>query len=328
MVLLPMKWSVKHIGFALILLFFVSACKEKSIQSDSELVVDTQLEAPEFNEDSAFAYIEKQVNFGPRVPGSSAHAQCSEWLIAKLKEFGAEVYVQRTELKSPVGKMVPCINIIASYNKAAEARILLCAHWDTRPWADQDIERTEQPIDGANDGASGVGVLLEVARQLQSKTLSSGVDIIFFDVEDSGVSGQEDSYCLGSQYWGKNLHVPGYRASAGILLDMVGAKNALFTMEGTSMQIAPEFVKQVWSTAHALGHGKHFSYSITSPIIDDHMYVYRLTGIPMIDIIQHEPASASGFGHYWHTHKDNLSVIDKSTLNAVGETVLSVVLAY
>jgi len=323
-----MKSNAKNIFILILLISGIAwSCKSQPEVTHEPVTEEESVSVarPAFSADSAYYYIYKQVEFGPRVPGSEAHEQCATWLSNVLEDFGAEVKVQTTTVTTADKKKVPCYNIIGTYNPGAKNRILLGAHWDTRPWADQDNQDVDKPIDGANDGASGVGVLLELARQLKNKGTDLGIDIIFFDVEDSGLPNVEDSYCLGSQYWARNLHVAGYTASKGILLDMVGAANATFTLEGTSMQIAPDFMRSVWNIAHQLGHGKYFQFRQTAPIIDDHLYVYRYTRIPMIDIIHYDATTMSGFGKYWHTHNDNMSVIDKATLQAVGETVLAAI---
>lgn len=316
-------------NFLLLFVAFVlvSACRGNGEQPVLEVPQDvtTVVERPDFSADSAFYFIHKQVEFGPRIPGTEAHEQCAIWLANVLENHGAIVQTQTTQVLTAEGKSVPCYNIIASYNPDADKRILLAAHWDTRPWADQDNNDVDKPIAGANDGASGVGILLEVARQLKLKGTETGIDIIFFDVEDSGLSEVENSYCLGSQYWAKNPHKPNYYAYKGILLDMVGSEDATFTMEGASMQINPDLVNEVWNTAHQLGYQRYFLFKKTSPIIDDHVYVYKYTRIPMIDIIHNDPTTISGFGKYWHTHEDNMNIISKNTLQAVGETVLATI---
>lgn len=292
-----------------------------------------KVEVPYFNSDSAYAYIEKQVNFGPRVPNTKSHLECANFLESKLKDFGAEVIVQDFNAKAFDGTILKSKNIIGQFFPEKKSRILLFAHWDTRPFADHDenAELRDKPIDGANDGGSGVGVLLEVARQLASKQTNLGIDIIFFDSEDYGqpdhknLAYKEDTWCLGSQHWAKNPHKPGYTARYGILLDMVGAKNAFFTKEGTSYYFAPGIVDKVWNTAARLGFSDYFIFQQTNPVTDDHLYVNQIANIPSIDIIQHDPISKSGFGKYWHTHNDNMDVIDKNTLRAVGQTVLEVI---
>jgi len=307
----------------------VPEAKEK--QKTETNVQQSIKEAPEFNADSAYYYIEKQVLFGPRVPNSKEHAQCAEWLKNKLASFnGWEVQIQEFKAKAFNNIMLNGKNIIASYNKEASKRILLFAHWDTRPFADQDTKDKNKPIPGANDGGSGVGVLLEIARQISLNPLNIGVDIILFDAEDYGqpdgtmMQRKQDTYCLGSQHWAKNPHVPGYRANYGILLDMVGAKDATFTMEATSMYYASNIVEKVWAVAHKLGYGNYFLYKRTDGITDDHYYINAIAGIPSIDIIQYDPETRSNFGKYWHTHDDNMSIIDRNTLKAVGQTLLHV----
>ncbi len=293
--------------------------------------------APVFSADSAYAFVEKQVAFGPRVPNSSAHRKCGDYLIAQLKAYGGSVTAQDFTTTAYDGTKLSARNIIAAFNPQASKRILLAAHWDTRPFADKDTIKVKQPIDGANDGASGVGVLLEVARILATATEKPavGIDIIFFDVEDYGIpefakDGEFPSdpnmysyYCLGSRYWGQNLHKPGYSAYYGILLDMTGGKNATFYKEQTSMEVAPSIMNKVWEIGQALGYGQYFQNIPVSGIIDDHVLVSNYTKIPMIDIIA---MSRDGyFGDYHHTHADNMDIIDKNTLKAVGQTVLQTI---
>ena len=217
-------------------------------------------------------------------------------------------------------------NIVASFNPDAKKRVLLCAHWDTRPWADEDIVDQDKPILGANDGGSGVGVLIEIARQLSQNPIDLGVDIVLFDAEDYGNSDIVDSYCLGSQYWSKKPHIPGYKAKYGILLDMVGAEGAYFFQEGVSMHYAADVVKKVWETAHKAGYRQYFIFNQFdfSQLTDDHLYVNRYAKIPCIDIIQYDKNNPKGFGSFWHTHEDNMNIISTATLKAVGQTVLEV----
>lgn len=291
-----------------------------------------QLKRPNFNADSAYFFVEKQVGFGPRVPNTEAHQTTKLYLSDKLRQYGFTLYNQEFNATSFNGKTLKLTNIIGSYNEGNPNRILLFAHWDTRPFADQDTKDKSKPIDGANDGGSGVGVLLEVARQIQIEKPKIGVDIIFFDGEDygqpSGGMTQRipKTWCLGSQYWGKNPHKSDYTPRYGILLDMVGAQNALFTKEGISMYFAPDVVEKVWNNASKLGHGNHFVFQETNHVgEDDHLYVNQLAKIPSIDIIQYDPETMA-FGKHWHTHDDNMNIIDKSTLKAVGETVIYTVL--
>ena len=289
--------------------------------------------SPEFNSDSAFLFIKNQVDFGPRVPNSAAHKFCGDYLVSKLEEFGASVIEQNVILKTYDNIALNARNIIGVYNPESKKRVLLFAHWDTRPFADQDQNKKiqTQPILGANDGASGVGVLLEIARQLKKSPLDIGIDIIFFDAEDWGQPNYEtnliqgDWYCLGSQYWAENPHIPNYRANFGILLDMVGASNATFYKEGYSIEYASNVTEKVWSLASRLGYGDFFINIKGGYITDDHVPVNKFHRAPSIDIIHTSEDSPHGFGDFWHTHNDNINIIDKNTLHAVGQTVLEVI---
>ncbi len=291
-----------------------------------------QQNVPAFDADSAWVFVENQVKFGPRVPNSEAHVACGNYLTSELKRFGAQVYEQEATLTAYNGTQLKAKNIIGSYNPENSKRVLLFAHWDSRPYADHDKDPAnhKKPIDGADDGASGVGVLLEMARQFSIKSPAIGIDIIFFDAEDYGTPEfvkeyKENTWCLGAQFWAKNPHVKGYKADFGILLDMVGAKNASFFKEATSMRYAPQVVEEVWSTARDLGYGKFFINAEGGAITDDHQYVILGRNIPCIDIIYTDPESDNGFGPHWHTQNDTMDNIDRETLKAVGQTVLQVV---
>lgn len=295
--------------------------------SDAEPTQKVDVPTPTFNEDSAFFYTKKQVDFGPRVNNTKAHIACGDWMIAFLKQYADTVYIQPCELKAYDGKILISRNIIASFNIHNPQRIAIASHWDTRPIADQDTIRKNEPIDGANDGASGVAILMEIARILHTNKVGTGIDLILFDAEDDGqpegiAPPNEDSYCLGTQYWCKNPHFNGYKAEFGILLDMVGAPNATFTKEGMSMRYAAPYVDYVWKIANEQGFGYYFRNDETAGIIDDHKYVNELAKIPMIDIIDRTNNTPSGFGAYWHTHQDNMKMVDKKTLKAVGQTLL------
>ncbi len=280
-----------------------------------------------FNADSAYAFVERQVGFGPRVPGSKSQRDCAAWLEGMLRRDCDTVVVQSVSVKAGDGKMLPCINLVGSFHRAAQRRYLLLAHWDSRPWADMDTRDKDKPIDGADDGASGVGVLLELARQLKQTPLPAdvGVDILLVDVEDYGkTEWGDDSYGLGTQYWARHPHVAGYRAEGGILLDMVGARGARFPMEQTSRMYAQSLQEKVWQTANAAGFSSYFSYEMSAGgVTDDHTFVNEIAKIPTIDIIHLTRATPSGFPAHWHTHKDAMPVIDRSTLGAVGNTVLA-----
>jgi glutaminyl-peptide cyclotransferase len=318
--------------FLMVLAFVVTACEnDGKKQSAAKKEEVKKVVAPSFNEDSAFSFVKKQVEFGPRVPGSKAHANTAKFLENTLKAYGANVIIQSGKIKTYDGKSFDLKNIIASFQPKASKRILLAAHWDTRHIADQDSKDKGKPIDGANDGGSGVAVLLEVARQMSLKNPTLGVDIILFDLEDYGqpddsnLPEMRDSYCLGSQYWAKNLHVPNYRPMYGVLLDMVGGENVFFTQEEVSRTFAPQVVEYVWQKAAQAGYSSNFSYEHTPAIIDDHYYINSIANIPTIDLIHRDASSVSGFWKHWHTHEDNIANIDKKSLKVTGQVLMQLV---
>lgn len=312
-------------------LFLFSCTQEKKKETAVEIKPEHAAVVPQFNADSAYAYVKTQVDFGPRVPLSKAHADCEEYLVTELKKYADSAIVQKGTVSTFDNKKIECRNIIAQFNPQQKRRVLLCAHWDTRPWSDADTIRRDEASDGASDGASGVGVLLEIARQLKQSKPAIGIDIIMLDMEDYGqpedsrFPKQENTYGLGTQYWANNLHVPNYYAEYGILLDMVGAKNAVFARERYSLEFASSAVAKVWNTANQIGYSDYFPFRDGGYITDDHYYINTVANIPCIDIIQHDPTTRSGFGSYHHTHADNMSIIDKNTLKAVGQTLLQVV---
>lgn len=309
------------------------SCGQKTVNNTSSVAQDYKQVSPDFNSDSAYHFVDKQVAFGPRVPNSEAHKACGDYLVAELERFGATVTQQKADLKAFDGTILHARNIIGAFNPEKTDRVLLFAHWDTRPFSDKDPDEKNYhtPVQGANDGASGVGVLLEVARILKEKAPDLGVDIIFFDAEDYGTptfvhdipSGE--GWCLGSEYWSKNPHAPEYKARFGILLDMVGAPDATFYKEAISRQYAQGIVEKVWGTARDLGYGKYFIDKNVGGITDDHVPVNENRGIPSVDIIHLDLNTDSNFGWYHHTTKDDMNNVSKETLKAVGQTVLEVV---
>ncbi|MCY7351966.1 MAG: M28 family peptidase [Cytophagaceae bacterium] len=313
---------------------FFFSCRTKPKTSDEKTTEPALVKAPAFNGDSAYAFVAKQVAFGPRVPNSKAHEACGDWMVAQLKRYGFAVTEQRFITPTYDGTRLKARNIIGSYNPSAARRILLGAHWDTRPFADKDTAKLkDKPFDGANDGGSGVAVMLEIARIIQASPDKPkvGIDLIFFDVEDWGekdgmqpVSATQSFWALGSQYWAKNPHKPGYSAYYGILLDMVGAKGARFPKEGSSMRYASSIVNSVWAMADRLGYGEYFPDDTGGDIMDDHTAVNEVLKIPMIDIVETKIGNNLTFGSYHHTTRDNLATMDRRTLKAVGQTVTQV----
>ncbi|MBN2174385.1 MAG: M28 family peptidase [Bacteroidales bacterium] len=318
----------------LLLVMIFSACGDNQNKSHKSTESKKIISIPQFDADSAFQFVKHQVDFGPRVPNTTEHSACAQYLYGKLEVYCDTAMIQSFKTRAFDGTILHAKNIIGSFNPENYNRVLLCAHWDSRPFADYDPDPANhrKPILGANDGASGVGVLLEVARQLQSQSPPVGIDIVLFDAEDYGPpqdtqrDTEMDYWGLGSQYWSANPHVPGYFAKYGILLDMVGASDARFYMEGFSLYYAPGVLKKVWNTAHRIGYENYFYFEEGGYIDDDHKYINEIINIPTIDIIHMDKESAnSSFFEYWHTVKDNMDVIDKTTLNVVGQTLLTVI---
>ena len=295
--------------------------------------------APVFNADSAYAFTAKQVAFGPRVPNTKAHIATGNWLVAKLKSYGLKVMEQPFEAMTFDGTNIHARNIIAQYQPQAARRVAIFGHWDTRPFADNDKVKKNALMDGASDGASAVAVALEMARVLtqqpDSLAPNVGVDFIFFDAEDWGhddttqkdlkdqlAGSGTDSWCLGSQYWAAHLLPVNYKAEYGVLLDMVGAKGATFTREETSRNSARTALDKIWNTASQLGYSNFFRFEDTGGITDDHVYTNR-AGIPTIDIY-HYNSPTDFFPAYHHATTDNMSIIDRKSLKAVGQTMLQV----
>ena len=335
-----MKELKKHLYILGCLVFLVSlvSCSKKP----------AEVERPSFSADSAYAYIEAQMAFGPRVPNSAAHTQCAVWLIEQLRAYGAEVELQKGQMPDYRGHMQQIYNIIGHFNTPQtinRPRILLGAHYDTRSWCDEEDDYTERlyNVPGANDGASGVGVLLEIARQLgiriqDTASIQTPVDIIFFDCEDQGTPRlytgpeREDTWCLGSQLWATNyadqitnpkslITPPQYQF--GMVLDMVGAPDATFPKEMYSSQYAGNYQQQIWKSADKLGYGALFTKQQSYPITDDHYYVNVIAGVPCVDVIHYDVRHATGFAPWWHTRNDDMRNISKPTLQAVGEVVMS-----
>lgn len=332
-----MKQILSTLSYAFIfcaLLSVGTACGNNSRGNTAKTDSIAMAPSPDFNADSAYAYTAAQCAFGPRVPNSEAHRLCGDYIAGKFKSFGAVVTDQYADLKAFDGTVLKSRNIIASYHPDSDIRILICGHWDSRPWADNDPnpDNHRKPVLAANDAASEVAVMLEMARLIQTAPFKHiGVDFICFDAEDYGVpqwsdhiGDSSDSWCLGSQYWAANPHVYGYRARYGILMDMVGGKGSTFSKEQFSKKYAAQVVDLVWKTAAQSGYGQFFPMRDGGYITDDHMPVNQIAGIPCIDIVPYFPNASSGFGPTWHTLDDTMENIDPNVLKAVGQTVLQV----
>ncbi|MDD4373572.1 MAG: M28 family peptidase [Bacteroidales bacterium] len=322
--------------FIIQILFILNACdpgshSEKRNKSNPN-TKNVAVSVPEFNADSAFHFVAKQLAFGPRVPQSEAHQACASWLGEKMSEYADTLYLQHFRTRIYDQRAFDGVNIIGVFNPKARKRIVLASHWDSRPYADYDADpgNHHSPIDGANDGASGTAVLLEIARLLKTFPISEqlGIDIVFFDLEDYGPPTSdrnrysEESWALGSQHWSRHPHTPSYRANFGILLDMVGGADPVFPREYFSQQYASWVLDRVWLKAYELGYGNLFVNKPGSPINDDHVPMNEIAGIPTINIIHLDPSSSNGtFFEHWHTVADNLDAIDKETLRIVGRIV-------
>lgn len=298
---------------------------------------------PAFDADSAYAFTKAQCDFGPRDMNSKGHAECLDWIVGKFEQYGCKVTLQKADLTGWDGTTLHATNVMAQFNPEATTRIMFCAHWDSRPWADNDPDSANwrKPILAANDAASGVAVMIELARLLQLSSSAGGgnvgeapkvgVDFVCFDAEDWGTPQWSDhqdngsSWALGSNYWAANIP-QGYAPRYAILLDMVGGQGAQFYREGMSQQYAPEIVKKVWRAARQVGYGSFFPKQDGGMITDDHIPVNQTAKIPCIDVIPYYPqCEQSSFGPTWHTLADDIEHIDKNTLKAVGQTMVQVI---
>jgi glutaminyl-peptide cyclotransferase len=313
---------------------FVAAVLLAACSSEPELIYlkkDQGKEVPAFSADSAYNFVAKQLEFGPRVPNTESHRAASQWKIDVLKKYAGDngVYAQRFRQAGYDGDTLELVNIIAAFNPSSSDRIMLCAHWDTRPRsdADSDPNLAVLPVLGADDGGSGVAVLLELARLFKDNPPPFGVDIILFDGEDYGKEGDLANYFLGSRYWAQKPPVPGYQPRFGILLDMVGGKGARFPKEVYSLNAAPSLVNELWSLAGEMGYSDLFPDEVGLPIQDDHVILNQYTSFKTIDIIHHRRpfGNMSGFPDYWHTSRDNLDIIDKNVLDAVGKVMAELI---
>lgn len=302
-------------------LIALTACKGKAKAAETE--ESPSADIPAFCEDSAYAYCAAQCDFGPRTMNSAAHDSCANWIAATFKRMGCAVSTQKADIKAWDGKTLHATNIIASINPNTPQRIILCAHWDSRPWADNDPDKAnhDKPVMAANDGASGVAVLIEIARQLQAKPLVPvGIDLVCFDAEDYGTDNDENSWALGAAHFAKQMKPATY--AYGILLDMVGGQNAKFYQEGFSLKYAQNIVSWLWTAAQQAGYSTYFPMQGGGYITDDHKYLNE-AGVPTVDIIPYYPdCQQSCFGPTWHTVSDDMQHIDKQTLKAVGQTLM------
>ena len=324
---------MSHYLLLIIAAILLSGCTKGKPAPKGDNAGNGTVQVPAFSGDSAFAAVARQLEFGPRVPGTQAQEDCARWLQQELTRYGAVVTEQRSTVTAYDGRRYPCINIMGSYNPEASHRILLMAHWDSRPMADEDPDpaRRNEPVMAANDGASGVGVLLEIARQASLRKPRAGIDIFFTDVEDNGAPSSwtgphnEEAWGLGTQQWCREARRKGYKATYGILLDMVGSGDATFYREYYSDYYASDVVNHVWKTAARLGYRNLFIDRKGGGITDDHVFVNRMTDIPTIDIIDTRMDGEGTFYPYWHTTDDTLDKISTETLRKVGDVLMHLI---
>lgn len=310
-----------------LLLIAVTAC---SFGDDSELqFTDKNWPVPNFSADSAYANVAAQVQLGPRNPGSEGHRLTKDYLVEKLKTYAGDRYVFTQEFthRGYQADTLQMANIIAAFNPGSSNRIMLCAHWDTRPRADRDSADTSTPILGADDGASGVAVLLELARLFENEPPPVGVDIVLFDGEDYGKEGDMAQYFLGSRFWSNYPPVKNYNPRFAILLDMVGGQNAQFLKEGYSQEFAPALVGELWAIADQKNYNSLFVDKKGAKVSDDHVVINRIRKIPAVNIIHHSVGENGQvqFPPYWHTQNDDLDIIDRKTIEAVGEVLAELI---
>ncbi|HEY3220540.1 MAG TPA: M28 family peptidase [Gemmatimonadales bacterium] len=272
----------------------------------------------EFKGTTAFSYVEKQMSFGPRIPNTSGHDKMGDWLLAELRARADTVTVQDFSWTTKKGAKLRLRNFFARFRPQATDRILFLAHWDTRPFADksQNLGQQRMPVPGANDGASGVAVLLGVADALKAKPATVGVDLLFVDGEDYGDFNDSTETLIGTRYFAKH-QPPGYTTLYAVLLDMVGDKDLQFYQEGYSMASAPEVVQRVWQTAERLGYSKVFIARAGQPLIDDHLPLQQ-AGIRAIDVIDFDFP-------YHHTTEDTIDKVSAESLQIVGDVAVALV---
>ncbi len=312
-----------NIFSAIALTMLSMGCNSNQSGQNSDSKTEKSTSAVTFDADKAYNFVKAQCDFGPRVPETPAHEQCGAYLEQQLKQSCDKVIAQKAVLSTFDGKNLNATNYIGIINPEASTRILLVAHWDCRPWADEDLDESKrrQPVMGANDGASGVGVLLELARLMKEKKPGIGVDFLLVDAEDWGKTDDQEgtTWALGTQYWVNNPHEANYKPMYGILLDMVGAKGATFRHEAYSHEVAGSLVESLWATAADAGFEKYFLREMGGAVTDDHVAINKM-GIPCIDVIDLRQ-SPTGFFKEWHTTHDTMENIDKNTLKAVGQTL-------
>ena len=275
---------------------------------------------PDFDEDHAFEYLVAQCDFGPRNPGSEGYYACLDFIINELDQSADDIILQDFRYQEQrYRKRYDLQNIIARFNPDASFQTIISAHWDTRPWADQEDNRRDrnQPIIGANDGASGVAVLLELAKIMGETPPPIGVNLVFFDGEDLGVPGENETYCQGSRYFAKNLPIP--RPNEAINLDMIGDKQLHLPVEKYSLEYNPNLVRYLWGRADDMGLDA-FDITPQYAIYDDHVPLHEIAGIPAINLIDFKYPNP--YANFWHTMNDVPENCSAESLEQVGKLMV------
>jgi Zn-dependent M28 family amino/carboxypeptidase len=296
-----------------------------------------------FNGEAAMGYIKTQLDFGPRVPGTAAHRKTGDWIVAEMKKRTDSVIVQSWTHVTAKGDTLPLRNILARFNPSATQRVLYLTHWDTRPTADEDLNfgNKQRPFPGANDGASGVALLIALGDVFKQTPPSVGVDLLFVDGEDWGDFGlysdsaKNPDVLIGSTYFATHLPIPGYKPLYGVLFDMIGDADLQIFQEENSVSAAPEVVSRVWNTATELGYGKYFIRQVWGPITDDHVPLIRKAGFRVIDVIDIQygnvgPTPGPGdypepSANYHHTLLDTIDKVSAKSLQIVGDVAVTLV---
>ncbi|MCA0390036.1 MAG: M28 family peptidase [Bacteroidetes bacterium] len=320
-----MNFGKATVVLILFAVFFTSCKKneEPPAVQPPQFEIQKRDNMPVFDSLNVYEYVKRQTEFGPRVSGLPSWENAKKYLIESLQKSGAKVTLQDFEAVVPWGEKMKFTNIIGSFNPDAAKRVLLCAHWDSRPHADKEADSSKHktPIPGANDGASGTGVLLELANVIGKNKLDYGVDIVLFDGEDYGVSSSLEGYCLGSKHFASNFPLP-IKPKFGILLDLVGDIEAVYMREPASMQYAGDLVELLWRYAQSSGNSR-FKDFISQPIYDDHIPLNE-AGIKTLNIIDAGLVGANSANprrNYWHTLNDDMRNISKTTLYDLGRVL-------
>jgi glutaminyl-peptide cyclotransferase len=276
-----------------------------------------------FDAGRAFLFLETQVAIGPRVPGTDAHRECRDRIIAECKAYADTVIIQAFDAYRPFTRdTVRAWNIIARYDPGKGKGVMLSTHWDTRPFADLDPLFPEKPVPGANDGASGTAVLLELLPHIRAFSGGRQIDVVFWDAEDMGIAGTGAYFCQGSEHYAKNPLLP--LPAEGILIDMIGDADLEILIEKNSLKYAPNLVNKVWDLARELGYGDVFKRKTGPEVFDDHVPLNEIASIPTINLIDFHYKSYGR--NLWHTVSDLPAYCSPGSLKIIGDLLLNYLL--